>query len=887
MSRRIDIIGGGPGGLYAARLLKVARPDWDVTVHERMSGSADTFGFGVSLTVSTMANLEAADPASAADIREVSWSGHGLRLLGEHTSVDLHGAGNLAIARSSMLDVLGRHATAAGVVIRAGAHAEASALDSDVVIAADGVRSATREKLTNELGADVSTGRGMYLWCGSDFALDDAIFAPARSDHGLFVAHAYPYAPGRSTFLLEADMGSWRNAGMDVNDAVAAEGASDEASIRYLEAAFAQELHGRRLLANRSRWSRFYTVHLDHWSHGNTVLIGDAAHTAHYTLGSGTKLALEDAIALSRALLDQDDISAAFAAYEAARRPAVRRFQYLAGRSQRWWESYFLRADQPIATLAVGFMTRAGNISLEKFAGNHWDVVRAALASYSPSSPLPDGPGAVNAWVLSRPYPGLPEAPTRVIGPTQLPGHAEMLRIDHDDPWSPDLEHIVQRARQSNARSLVWLTGDPGREHVHVRLDLAERIKLQTTAAVGVDVTSLTTDDAAAALVAGRCDLVRITKSPLPEDAMEVTAAVADKPGAPLELKKVQLQDLQPGEIRVKVVATGICHADVLARDQAYPVPLPAVLGHEGAGIIEEVGAGVSTLAPGDHVVLGFNFCGSCPMCASGHPSNCATFFEHNFGGYRLDGSSPLRIDGSDVAGWFFGQSSFASHVNVAARLAVKVAPDVPLDVLGPLGCGVMTGAGAVLNVLNPHAGSSFAVFGTGAVGFSGLLAAKVAGCATIIAVDVVGSRLQLARELGATHVVNAASGDPVEQIRDITAGAGVDYALDAVGITDVFTQMASSLAVRGHGVLVGAPAPGQQAALDIGSLLFTSQRLSMVLEGDSVPQTFIPELIRLYQAGLFPFDKLIKHYPLEQINTAIGDAEAGRTVKPVVVFDR
>jgi aryl-alcohol dehydrogenase len=368
---------------------------------------------------------------------------------------------------------------------------------------------------------------------------------------------------------------------------------------------------------------------------------------------------------------------------------------------------------------------------------------------------------------------------------------------------------------------------------------------------------------------------------------MEITAAVAVQAGEPFQIRTVELAELRPDEVRVRLVATGICHADVIARKQIYPVPLPAVFGHEGAGIVEAVGSHATRLAVGDQVVLGFNFCGDCLTCGSGHVASCENIGAYSFGGKRPDGSSPLSIDGETISGWFFGQSSFATHANVPERIAVKVPSDVPASLLGPLGCGIMTGSGAVMNVLAPRPGSSFAVFGTGAVGFSGLLAAKAMGCTTIIAVDVAASKLEAALRLGATHAVNSAETDPVAAILEITGGRGVEFALDAVGVSAVFTQMANSLTRRGHGVLVGAAPPGDAARLDIGVLLNTAApRLSIVTEGDAAPQEFIPRLVRLYKAGLFPLDELVTTFPFSDIEKACAALENGEVIKPVLTFD-
>ena len=366
---------------------------------------------------------------------------------------------------------------------------------------------------------------------------------------------------------------------------------------------------------------------------------------------------------------------------------------------------------------------------------------------------------------------------------------------------------------------------------------------------------------------------------------MKVTAAVAVAPKAPLEIRELELDDPRPDEIRVRMVASGVCHTDAIVRDQWYPTPLPAVLGHEGAGVVDAVGAAVTDLSVGDRVVLAPAFCGTCQQCMTGHVQYCEQYYAYNFGGSRPDGVTSFRDGSEPVSSNFFGQSSFATYTNVQVRTAVKVPDDVPLELVGPLGCGIMTGAGAVLNVLQPGAGESIAVFGTGAVGMSAMLAAVASGATTIIMVDIVPSRLRTALELGATHVVDSRQDDAVQAIRTITGGRGVQYALDTTGVPAVFSAMTKSLAIRGHGALVGAAKLGTEAPFDIGTLLTSGITVSMVVEGDSVPRAFIPRLIDLYQAGLFPFDKLTAPYPFEDINTAFEDSEAGRTLKPIVLF--
>ncbi len=366
---------------------------------------------------------------------------------------------------------------------------------------------------------------------------------------------------------------------------------------------------------------------------------------------------------------------------------------------------------------------------------------------------------------------------------------------------------------------------------------------------------------------------------------MTVKAAVVDAVGETLEIRDLELDHPRADEVQVRMVATGVCHTDAVVQAGWIPTTFPVVLGHEGAGIVEKVGPGVTDLRAGDHVVLSFDSCGQCRSCLSGHPAYCLESYRHNFAGGRADGSTSFTdAAGHPVTSHFFGQSSFAERSNVAVRSVVKVPEDMPLELLAPLGCGVQTGAGAVLNVLRPRAGGSFVVFGTGAVGFSALLAAVSQRVGTIIAVDVVPARLEFARELGATHTINGAEEDALARILEITGG-GVETALDTTGNARVFAQMIDALAVGGHAGALGAAAAGAEGVVALPTALSRGIRITWVVEGDAVPQLFIPELIAMYRAGDFPYDRLIKTYDFADIRTAFSDSEKGETLKPVVLF--
>ncbi|MGP0060723.1 MAG: NAD(P)-dependent alcohol dehydrogenase [Beijerinckiaceae bacterium] len=365
---------------------------------------------------------------------------------------------------------------------------------------------------------------------------------------------------------------------------------------------------------------------------------------------------------------------------------------------------------------------------------------------------------------------------------------------------------------------------------------------------------------------------------------MKIQAAVTRAKAAPMSLETVDLEDPRSDEILVRLVATGICHTDLAMRDQAYPVPQPIVLGHEGAGIVERVGGTVSKVKPGDRVVMTFNSCGHCPSCQDHLPSYCYDFFGYNFAGNRPDGTSPISKDGETIHGNFFGQSSFATYSLCHERNVVKVQDDVPLELLGPLACGIQTGAGAVINALDIDMGQSLAVFGTGSVGLSAVMAARLVGAATIIAIDVVDARLKMARELGATHSINPKNQDPVEEIRKIT-GAGVDFTFETTGIMKVLRQAIDALAPRGTCGFVGASPVGSEVAVDVLNIMTAGRKIRGIVEGESNPDVFIPRMIELYKQGRFPFDRLITFYSFDKINDAIHDSETGKTIKPVVRF--
>jgi aryl-alcohol dehydrogenase len=369
---------------------------------------------------------------------------------------------------------------------------------------------------------------------------------------------------------------------------------------------------------------------------------------------------------------------------------------------------------------------------------------------------------------------------------------------------------------------------------------------------------------------------------------LQIRAAVLNTPSTPLVLDELELDVPRDLEIRVRVVSTGVCHTDISVIRRPFPVEQPIVLGHEGAGVVEAVGRSVTKVKVGDRVVMSYNFCGQCPSCKAQAPSYCQQFFGSNFLGQRSDGSTALSRKGQPVRHNFFGQSSFATHCLCNERNVVRVPDSVPDEVfvlLGPLGCGIQTGAGAIINVLKPRMGQSVAVFGTGAVGLAAIMAAKAIGAGIIIAIDRVQSRLELARDLGATHAV-AADGctDVVAEIRRIT-GNGADVSLDTTAVTAVLRQAVDCLGPVGKCGFVGGAPVGSKLELDVRDVMLQGKTVRGIVEGDSNAEAFIPEMIQMQALGRFPFEKLVQLYPFEEINEAIADSLSGKTVKPILLM--
>ena len=367
---------------------------------------------------------------------------------------------------------------------------------------------------------------------------------------------------------------------------------------------------------------------------------------------------------------------------------------------------------------------------------------------------------------------------------------------------------------------------------------------------------------------------------------MKITAAIVREAGKDFSIESLDMEEPRKNEVLVRIVGVGICHTDIVARDQQLPVPLPAVLGHEGSGVVEKVGSDVRSVKPGDHVVLSFSHCGGCRSCERHEYSYCENFAPLNILGGRADGSSALSSGGERVSGHFFGQSSFANFALAYEDNVVKVRNDAPLELLGPLGCGIQTGAGAIMRAFSCQAGSSVVISGGGAVGLSAVLGAVLQGCNPIVIIEPHQNRRDLALELGATHVLNPMEIDDLsDALLDIATG-GFDYALDTSGIQTVISSVFNALGFSGTLGLVGMPKPEASAAsFDVLTMILKGIKVKGICEGDADPQEFIPTLVDLYLENKFPFDKLCQQFPFEKINEAVAAQHSGKCIKAVCLI--
>jgi aryl-alcohol dehydrogenase len=360
---------------------------------------------------------------------------------------------------------------------------------------------------------------------------------------------------------------------------------------------------------------------------------------------------------------------------------------------------------------------------------------------------------------------------------------------------------------------------------------------------------------------------------------IEAVAAVLRSSGGTYRVEPISLPEPGREQVLVRVAGTGFCHTDRLPRARGLGIPVPVITGHEGAGVVEAVGPGVRAIRPGDHVVLSFDSCGRCRNCHSGQPAYCEWFWRHNLSATGVDGDTARDVDGVPIASRWFGQSSFATHCLAAERSVVIVDRDLPLQLLGPLGCSVQTGAGSVMLALRVSKGDTIAVSGAGGVGLPAIIAAQLAGAGTIVAVDPNPARRALAHELGATHTLDPVDPELAPQIRELTSG-GVDFALDTTGRPDAIRTAIDSLRLTGICGLVGI----QRDALTLAPDALIGRRVIGIIEGNAVPQLFIPRLIKLWRQGLLPFDRLIETFGLAEIDAAERASVEGAVIKPVVI---
>jgi S-(hydroxymethyl)glutathione dehydrogenase/alcohol dehydrogenase len=368
---------------------------------------------------------------------------------------------------------------------------------------------------------------------------------------------------------------------------------------------------------------------------------------------------------------------------------------------------------------------------------------------------------------------------------------------------------------------------------------------------------------------------------------MKARGAVLFQPGTPLEVCDIEVAPPRAGEVLVKMAAGGVCHTDLHVMQGKFSAPLPAVLGHEGAGVVAEVGAGVTSLRAGDPVVPLWRLsCGKCEWCRRGRPALCPEGTRVRNSGRLLDGTSRLSVNGREVK-HYAGVSTFCEYSVIPEAALLKLGHDVPLDRAALLGCAVVTGVGAVTHAARVKQGDSVAVFGAGGVGLNVVQGAASAGAATLVAVDLHASKLDLAIRFGATHTVIASIENTVEAVRSLTSGRGVDHAFDCVGSPATVRQAFDVLAKTGKLIVLGISPAGAEVSLPLAPLVFEERQVLGSFYGSGNPRDDIPALARMYRQGKLKLDELLtRRYPLDRINEAYAALDRGEVARSVVVFD-